>query len=210
MQVHYLIAGGGVDDAVAFLKSRDQVSDATLVSQAAWEGLLPSKRSDAVASGSDESKFDADSSIDASLRPRSTGGTIGRVKDVSPDVIAIITARAEAYQREGRPILAACCHLSVRALFQHKHCIRVVLNASYSSLVMLSQVDNGDAAVTALLRGGERVLAYIVAQLASVDNVDVAAKRLAEMCESVGLVDEAIRLLQELKDGRKQVMDDWL
>lgn len=66
-------------------------------------------------------------------------------------------------------------------------------------------MDCCDAAVTTLLRAGETDLAYITAQIAPVEDVDTATKRFALKCETLGLVDEAIKLFQELKDGRQQV-----
>ncbi len=56
-----------------------------------------------------------------------------------------------------------------------------------------------------LIRGGEVELAYALSQLARVENVDVAAKHLALRCEALGMIDEAIALLQDTKDSRVEV-----
>lgn len=121
-----MVASGSVEDAIAAYKSRDQLGTASLVSQALSEGMLPPKGTlsiinsnyfgpcDRDGDGSDSKADPSPAPSEALLRSRASSAHPIRQREASRDVMTIAKARAEAYFQQGRPILAACCYLSVK------------------------------------------------------------------------------------------------
>ncbi len=67
------------------------------------------------------------------------------------------------------------------------------------------QIGDYDAAVHDLLRGGETDLGYAVAVMASAGNKELAVHRMAARCEGLGLLKEALHLLQGSRNSSKLV-----
>ena len=56
-----------------------------------------------------------------------------------------------------------------------------------------------------MLRGGEVELAYAVCKLRHCDSTDVVLRRMAGLCEVLGLHEQAIDLLRDTKEPMQQV-----
>lgn len=177
---------GEPEKAVDYLKSSSRLKEACMVAQASRASCFSGRGS---------------ASLERSGSNLSSADVRDRTAEAAPAVCQIVDEKARGLFARGQPIKAAAAFLTVRNTM--RFAIRfAVVDGRISCVIQVDLVDN---AVAMLIRGGEVELAYALAVCAAAENVDVAAAALARKCETLGLEDEALQLLDTLKDSLTQV-----